>query len=446
MKLANCRVHFIGIGGIGMSALAELLHTMGGEVSGSDREENEQTLRLKKIGVQVFIGHNAKNVEGAQVIVFSSAISSQNVEYKRAYKDNIPIITRSEALSEVMRLKRGIAVAGSHGKTTTASLVSSIFLEAKRHPTIVIGGRLKSIDGNSLLGQGEWFITEADESDSSFLRLFPEISVVTSIDDDHVDFYGSMSSLFNAFYNFSLNTPFYGTSILHGDDEHIREIYKTYPKRAIYYGMSVKNDYYIKPCGEDVYEIFFEKKSIVKFKSPLPGNYNALNSLAAFIVGRLCDFSPSTCVQGIEKFKGLKRRFDYKGDFEGVDVFDDYGHHPKEIQSVLETLKTKYKGRRVFVVFQPHRYTRLKNCWDQFLDSFKKADQLYVLDVYPAGEEPLEGMNSERLVRNLHHKNAEYVKNFKEAEKKVKSNIKPGDVFLTLGAGDVWKVGKEVFR
>ncbi len=445
MRFKNSKFHFVGVGGIGMCGLAELLFRMGAQVTGSDASESANTLRLKKLGVQVFIGHEASHVGLADVLVYSSAISTQNPEILFARANGIPMIPRAEALAEMMRLKRGIAIAGTHGKTTTTSLVSSIFIEAGSDPTIAVGGRLENIGSTAVLGQGEWFIAEADESDGSFHKLLPEISVITNIDSDHLDHYRTFENLKQAFLDFALKTPFYGLVIVCGDDPMIREIFQNYPKKIVSYGFGNHNDYQLK--GEKgIYEVLFSdtKKSLGKFEIAMPGQHNALNALAAIIVALSAGLSFEKCVIGLKKFKGVDRRFQLKGTKNNIQVFDDYGHHPTEVKATLSAFREKFPDQNVIVLFQPHRYSRTQSCWHEFTQCFSQCNQILLTDIYAAGELPIEGIHSKRLVEEIKHSNKEYLAKDEQLVSKIRSRLKPGDIFVTLGAGDGWKVGQSI--
>lgn len=447
MRFKNSKFHFVGVGGIGMCGLAELLFRMGAQVTGSDSSESANTLRLKKLGVQVSIGHQANHVGLADVLVYSSAISNQNPEILFARANGIPMIPRAEALAEMMRLKRGIAIAGTHGKTTTTSLVSSIFIEADSDPTIAVGGRLENIGSTAVLGQGEWFIAEADESDGSFHKLLPEISVITNIDSDHLDHYRTFENLKQAFLDFALKTPFYGQVIVCGDDPMIREIFQNYPKKIVSYGFGSHNDYQLK--GEKgVFEVLFSdtKKSLGKFEISMPGQHNALNALAAIIVALSAGLSFEKCVTGLKKFKGVDRRFQLKGSKNNIQVYDDYGHHPTEVKATLSAFREKFPEQNVIVLFQPHRYSRTQSCWHEFTQCFSQCNQILITDIYAAGELPIEGINSRRLVEEIKHSHKEYLAKDEQLVSKIKSRLKSGDIFVTLGAGDGWKVGQSILE
>ena len=449
MRLAQSKVHFIGIGGIGMCGLAELLRNMGGQVSGSDLTENAQTQRLRAMGIEVKIGHAAEHVRDAEVVVYSSAVKPENPEFKEARRLKIPLIPRAEALAEMMRLKRGIAIGGSHGKTTTTSLTASVFLGANSQPTIVVGGRLDLIKSTALLGQGEWLIAEADESDGSFSRLSPEIVVVTNIDNDHLDYYGTVEQLKKAFFDFAMRIPFYGLAIICGDDPAARETFKDFGKRIVFYGFGADNDLRISGSKGE-YDVFRDGVKLGRISLSIPGKHNALNAAAALAAGLEAGFSFGVCAEGLEQFRGVDRRFQHKGAIDGVDIYDDYGHHPTEVKAVLAAFKEKFPDRRLVTVFQPHRYSRTHLCWDQFVDCFEDAGCLYVCDIYAAGEAPIGHVNSERLVREITASQSapfsvEHLASDNRAAV-IKKNLRVGDVLVTLGAGDIWKLGMQILE
>ena len=448
MRLAQAKVHFIGIGGIGMCGLAELLRNMGGQVSGSDLNENAQTTRLKAIGIDIAIGHHAESVHNKEVVVYSSAVKPDNPEFREARRLKIPLIPRAEALAEIMRLKRGIAIGGSHGKTTTTSLTASIFLHAQAQPTIVVGGRLDVIKSTALLGQGEWLIAEADESDGSFSRLSPEVVVVTNIDNDHLDYYGTVATLKKAFFDFAMRTPFYGLAIVCGDDEPTYETFKDFGKRSLFYGFAAHNDLRIEGSKGE-YTVYRDGQKLGEFRLNLPGRHNALNATAALAAGLEAGFPFAVCAEALESFAGVDRRFQHKGRTpEGVDVYDDYGHHPTEVQAVLSAFRERFPDRRLVTVFQPHRYSRTLLCWDQFVNCFSNTDQLLVCDIYAAGEEPIANISTERLVSEIRgvadaKQTVMHLRNGPDRLTQLQRLVQPGDVLVTLGAGDVNKLGMQ---
>ncbi len=451
MKLDLAKFHFIGVGGIGMCGLAELLHNIGAKVTGSDMNENANTEHLKKIGVTVYKGHQSSNICDADVVVYSSAIPFSNPEIKEARMKGIPLIPRAEALAEIMRIRRGIAIAGTHGKTTTTSMVSSIFLEAKQDPTIVIGGRFDKIKSTALLGKGQWLIAEADESDGSFNKLSPEIAVITNIDSDHMEHFKTFENLKKAFLEFSYRVPFYGVVIAWGDDPAIRQIFENYSKRILFYGFNEDNDYIL--IGEKgAYTVFKknhltnEKQKMGTFKTQVPGVHNALNSLASVVVGMSAGIDFETCAVGVGNYEGVDIRFHFKGEKNKIIVYDDYGHHPTEVKATLQAFKEKFPDRRLVVYFQPHRFSRTQHCWQEFKTCFSQADVLFLADVYPAGEAPIPGITSEKLLEEMNHSKAVYSPKENSQSEKIVKELKSGDVFVTLGAGDGWKLGLDVLE
>ena len=448
MKLDTAKFHFIGIGGIGMCGLAELLHNIGAHVTGSDAGENANTERLKQLGVTVHKGHDGSHVGLADVVVYSSAIPFTNPEIREARNRDIPLIPRAEALAEIMRIRRGVAVAGTHGKTTTTSLISSIFLEAHQDPTIVIGGRFERIKSTALLGKGEWLIAEADESDGSFNKLSPEIAVITNIDSDHMDHFKTFENLKKAFLDFSYRVPFYGVVIACGDDPTIKSLFTDYNKRILFYGFNEDNDY-ILSGSKGHYTVHLKNKDLTKkllgkFQLNVPGIHNALNGLASIAVGMAAGINFETCALGLNHFEGVDRRFHFKGEAQNILVYDDYGHHPTEVRAALQGFKEKFEKNRLVVYFQPHRFSRTQHSWQDFKTCFGQSDVLFLADVYAAGEAPIPGITSEKLLNEVNHprgffspKNAEQIEN-------ILKELKSGDVFLTLGAGDGWKLGLDV--
>lgn len=437
MKLAKSKVHFIGVGGIGMSGLAELLVTMGAKVSGSDLVENSYTKRLSSLGVQIYKGHSEENIADCDVVVYSSAINFKNPEYIKALELKIPIIPRAEALAEIMRLKRGLLIAGTHGKTTTTSLLASAFMKADQDPTVVVGGKLESIGTTAQLGKGQWIIAEADESDGSFSKLSPEIVVLTNIDDDHLDHFGSFENLQKAFMEFCNRIPFYGKLIICTDDQECLELYQSFSKPKVSFGMSPGSDYRIQG-GFGEYEVFKNESLLGKMTMPLPGHHNALNTLAALTASMEMGLSFENAKSGLESFEGVDRRFTPRGQLKERLVYDDYAHHPSEIACVLQAAKEKFVGRKVHVVFQPHRFTRLQTCWTQFLNCFDLADHVMITDVYTAGESPIDGFGSQELVDSINHSSSFYLKgDFSKLPEKIFELSQEGDVIFFLGAGTI---------
>ena len=448
MKLDTAKFHFIGIGGIGMCGLAEVLHNIGAHVTGSDAGENANTERLKELGVKVYKGHDGSHVGLADVVVYSSAIPFTNPEIREARNRDIPLIPRAEALAEIMRIRRGVAVAGTHGKTTTTCLISSIFLEAHQDPTIVIGGRFERIKSTALLGKGEWLIAEADESDGSFNKLSPEIAVITNIDSDHMDHFKTFENLKKAFLDFSYRVPFYGVVIACGDDPTIKSLFSDYNKRILFYGFHEDNDY-ILSGSKGHYTVHqknkdLAKKLLGKFQLNIPGIHNALNGLASIAVGMAAGIDFETCALGLSHFEGVDRRFHFKGEAQNILVYDDYGHHPTEVRAALQGFKEKFEKNRLVVYFQPHRFSRTQHSWQDFKTCFGQSDVLFLADVYAAGEAPIPGITSEKLLNEVNHPHGFFSPKNDEQIENILNELKPGDVFLTLGAGDGWKLGLDV--
>lgn len=445
--LESSSFHFVGIGGIGMCGLAELLHNMGATVTGSDLSQNLQTQRLVEMGVTVTVGHTRENIGDVDVVVFSSAIKKDNEELVEARRRKIPIIRRAEALAEIMRLKKGVAIAGTHGKTTTTSLTANVFIEAGFDPTAVVGGRLDLFKSTAKLGKGEWLIAEADESDGSFQRLSPEMVVITNIDSDHLDHYKTFDNLKDAFLDFAMIIPFYGVAVVCGDDPVIREVFEDFNKRLITYGFGENNDYSMQKVSETSYQVKKEGDVLGTFESSVPGDHNALNSLAAIIMGLEAGASVEDVIRGIETFKGVDRRFQFKGKGKGIQIYDDYGHHPTEVQAVLKGFKDSFPESKVRVLFQPHRYSRTQLCWDDFLTSFSNADSLFVTEIYPAGETPIEGISGPSLTEAIDHPQKMFIDlSHKESVQAFKDSLTEGDILLTLGAGDIYKFGEQLLE
>lgn len=458
-------IHFVGIGGIGMSGIAEVLHNLGYEVTGSDVKDSETTRRLKGLGIKVYIGHEAENIDDAHVVVVSSAVSDNNPEIVAAKRRFIPVIPRAEMLAELARLKYGILVAGAHGKTTTTSLISTILAHAGFDPTVIIGGRLKATGSNARLGQGEFLVAEADESDGSFLKLSPTIAVATNIDREHMDFFQSLDSLKDAFRSFLDKIPFYGVSIVCIENEHLRKLLPSLHRRYITYGFHSEAEIYAKNIRKGFMSVGFEAtykgKDIGYFDLPLSGEHNVLNSLAAIGVALELQIDIPIIKEALRRFGGIQRRFEFKGEAKEIKVFDDYGHHPTEIKAILKATKEGLfissqnsefriqEAGRLFVLFQPHRYTRTKDLMDEFAASFNDADFLILLDVYSAGERPIEGISSATLFKRIKkrgYNNTLYINDKEEAIKHVIAHMQKGDMLLTLGAGDVWKIGDEILH
>jgi UDP-N-acetylmuramate--alanine ligase len=443
------RLHFVGIGGIGMSGIAEILLNLGYAVSGSDLALSTVTRRLQQQGATVYQGHAAAHVQGADVVVISSAVKPDNVEVLTARAQHIPVIPRAEMLAELMRMKYGVAIAGTHGKTTTTSLVATILAYGGLDPTVLIGGRLNSLGSNAKLGQGEYLVAEADESDGSFLLLSPTISVVTTVDAEHLDFYGDLAAVQRAFVQFINKVPFYGCSIICLDQPHIRSLVPQIRRRCITYGLTTQADYIahnLRLAGlRSHFEVFRTGERLGQFSLNLPGTHNVANALAAIAVGVELDIPISAIAQALEEFSGVHRRFDRRGVRDGITVVDDYGHHPEEIRQTLRAAKAVWPEARLVVVFQPHRYTRTHLLLQEFCTAFHDADALVLLDIYAAGETSLPGVTTGLLYEGLisqGQREVYYLRERPEVVPFLRRYLRANDILLTLGAGDVWQVGE----
>jgi UDP-N-acetylmuramate--alanine ligase len=445
-------IHFIGIGGIGMSGIAELLLNLGYRVSGSDLRETDITRRLRSLGGVVFLEHRAEHIEGAEVVVTSSAVRPDNPEVLAARQALLPVIPRAEMLAELMRLKYGIAVAGAHGKTTTTSMVAAVLAAGELDPTVVIGGRLDIWGGtNARLGQGSFLVAEADESDGSFLHLSPTIAIVTNIDREHMDFYKDMEQIRETFLAFLNRLPFYGLAILCLDDPQLPGLIPLIKKRYRTYGLSAQADLQAREVKQSglvtSYRFFSSGREWGEISFKLPGIHNVYNSLAALAVGLELEV-PFEKIQGaFQTLGGVQRRFQIRGEYGGATVLDDYGHHPTEIRATLNAVRGCWPNRRITVLFQPHRYTRTQALFDEFTTSFYQADHLLVLPVYGAGEDPLPGVDSGNLLEAIKakgHREAVGLSGPGEALGYLRGHLHPGDILVTLGAGDVWKIGAEL--
>ena len=445
------RIHFIGIGGAGMSGIAEVLLNLGYQVSGSDLRLSEATERLVRIGGRVFHGHAPANVEGAQVVVYSSAVRPENPELKAARAAAIPVIGRAEMLAELMRMKYGVAVGGSHGKTTTTSMIAAVLARGGLDPTIVVGGRLHAIGSNARLGHGQFLVAEADESDGSFLRLNPAVSVVTNIDREHLDYYSGLEALRQAFVYFANRVPFYGVSVLCADDPEVRAILPLVTKRTTLYGTRPEAEIRasaieLVPHGSR-FRVHAAGRELGAAGLQVPGAHNVLNALAAIAVGLEVEVGFGHIVEALAHFRGVGRRFETRGEVSGVRVVDDYGHHPTEVRATLAAARTL--GGRVFVLFQPHRYSRTSLLREEFGAAFADAERVWVLDVYPAGEPPIAGVSGRTVVESAAARGATHVVYAPDpaaAAAEAAGAARPGDTVLTLGAGDVWKLGDDVLR
>jgi UDP-N-acetylmuramate--alanine ligase len=453
MYLKKYHIHFVGIGGIGMSGIAELLLNLGYKVSGSDVSSSDLTRRLQSLGGVIYEGHAAKQMKGADVVVTSAAIVPDNPEVMAAAQMSIPVIPRAEMLAELMRLKYSIAIAGAHGKTSTTSLVAAVLDKGGLDPTVVIGGKLKSIGINALLGKGDFIVAEADESDGSFLKMSPTIAVVTNIDREHLDFYKDLNHIKEVFLSFIDRIPFYGLAILCLDDEPIQDIIPKIKKRFTTYGVSsqadiqakniesqgLKSKFTVKHLGEHLGEISLN----------LPGIHNVYNAMASIAVGLELGIDFEVIKSTLETVQGVQRRLEIKGITRDITVVDDYGHHPTEIKFTLQAAKESWPDRRIVVVFQPHRYSRTQALFDDFTRSFYQSDMLVVLPIYAASEKAIKGVDSQLLFEEIRahgHKDVVFMPSFKAAVSHLKQTLTGGDILLTLGAGDVYKLGETLLK
>jgi UDP-N-acetylmuramate--alanine ligase len=455
------QIHFVGIGGIGMSGIAEVLLNLGYKVSGSDLKTSAVTQRLVGLGAAVFEGHRAENIAGAEVVVTSSAIATENPEVVEAHKLHVPVIQRAEMLAELMRLKYGIAIAGMHGKTTTTSMVAAVLAAGGLDPTVVVGGRVDAMGSNARLGKSHYLVAEADESDRSFLKLSPILSVVTNIDREHMDCYRNMRDVKKTFLEFMDRVPFYGMVVACNDDPLLRRLLPEVQRRTVTYGTKRGSDFWIKlganPPAANMpgegqalsrFSVSYRKKDLGEFTLHVPGVHNVLNATAAIAVGVGLDVEPNAIRAALDQFRGVDRRFHLRGRVAGVSVIDDYGHHPTEIKATLAAAR-QCGFRKVHVVFQPHRYTRTRDLMEEFATAFGDADSLFVLDIYAASEKPIDGISGEALARSIREKggrSAEYVGSFADAVSAVTAAAADGDMILTLGAGSVSQLGPMILE
>jgi len=445
--------HFTGIGGIGMSGIAEVLLNLGYQVSGSDLKLSPITERLEGMGARVYEGHQASNVAGARALVVSSAVDDQNPEVQEARRLQIPVIPRGELLAELMRLKYGIAVAGSHGKTTTTSMAATILNYAGLDPTVVVGGRVGTMGGsNARVGRSDFLVVESDESDGSFVKLAPILAVVTNIDREHLDHYPSLEAIQAAFIEFVNKVPFYGAAIVCLDDANVQTILPAITRRTITYGTSAQADMEAgeiecAPFASD-FRLRYRKSDLGRFHLRIPGRHSVLNAMAAVAVALELEVKPEVIREALATFSGVDRRFQVRGRERGITVVDDYGHHPTEIRATLEGAR-QCGFNRIHVLFQPHRFTRTFHLMDEFGRGFHQADSVFVLDIYPASEKPIEGVTAEGLVERLRqygHRRAEYVGTIERGVDALVSVAREGDLVLTLGAGSVWQAGEKVLE
>jgi UDP-N-acetylmuramate--alanine ligase len=445
-------VHFVGIGGVGMSGIAEILRALGFGVSGSDLADSGTTQRLRELGARIWIGHSSDHLEKADVVVVSSAVKEDNPEVLAARERHIPVIPRAEMLAELMRMQTSIAVAGMHGKTTTTSMIASILAEAGLDPTVVIGGKLDHLGGGAHLGQGDLLVAEADESDRSFLKLYPTIALITNVDLEHMDCYSSMDEIRAVFLEFINRIPFYGYAILCLDDPQLQNMVPLVEKRFITYGLSSQAFIRgVRPYfegGATRFSVYREDRLLGEIRLPMPGTHNVVDALAAITVADVLDVPFERTKAALDAFPGVQRRFTLRGRAAGVTVIDDYGHHPVEIQAVIQAAR-QIVERRIAVLFQPHRYTRTKALYNDFLTAFHNTDLLYLMDIYPASEKPIEGITGEALCRGIRsrgHKTARFLADRDAIPREVAKDLNPGDMLITLGAGDVTRLGPAILE
>jgi len=445
------KIHMVGVGGIGMSGIAEILLDRGFEVSGSDRQLTEITDRLEKLGAKIYKGHAGKNLDQADVVVYSSAVHQDNPELIAAVEKKIPVIRRAEMLAELMRMKYGIAIAGTHGKTTTTSMTSLVLMEGGLDPTVIVGGKLSSFGGtNARLGHGDYIVVEADEFDRSFLQLTPVIAAITTLEREHLDIYTDLEDIKRAFVEFANKVPFYGFVILCLDEPSIQEILPLVRKKIVTYGLNTQSDLRAVNISFDAnkskFNLLRHGKDLGEIKLNVPGLHNVKNSIAAIGIGLELGIEFSKIKSAVESFAGVYRRLETKANVGGVMVVDDYAHHPTEVQATLSALKSGWPQRRVVAVFQPHLYSRTRDFHDEFGRSFLDADVLVVTEIYAAREEPIQGITGELIVndaRSFGHKEAYYVQDKKQLPDFLMKVKKPGDIVVTLGAGDISKYGEE---
>ncbi|HQZ97209.1 MAG TPA: UDP-N-acetylmuramate--L-alanine ligase [Pyrinomonadaceae bacterium] len=448
------RIHFIGIGGIGMSGIAEVLCNLGFVVTGSDVKKSKNTDRLETLfGIDIAEGHRAENVGRAQVVVYSSAVKEDNPEVVIAKANSIPVIPRAEMLAELMTLKPyAVAVSGTHGKTSTTSMIATVLGYAGIDPTTVVGGVVDTLGSNAKLGASDWFVTEADESDRSFLMLYPTIAVVTNIDKEHMESYKGMEDVIQCFTDFVNKVPFYGAAIICLDDPNVQLLIPQIKRRRVTYGLTAQadvsaNDIRYNDTFGSTFTVSKGDKLLGEIYLPVPGKHNVYNALAATAVALEMDVPFEKIVEAFAGFKNANRRFQFKGEAAGVMVVDDYGHHPTEVVATLSAAKNSSGGKRTVVVFQPHRYSRTKELMNEFGVAFNNADVLYLLDIYAASEQPIEGITAEVLAENIRkfgHKNVNYIGGIESATNKVIGSLIPGDLVITLGAGSITGLSDEI--
>ncbi|MFN0151385.1 MAG: UDP-N-acetylmuramate--L-alanine ligase [bacterium] len=446
------KIHLVGIGGTGMSGIAELLIDLGFEVTGSDSKKSDVTERLAQLGARIDYHHRGDHAGAADVVVTSTAIAPDNPEVHLAREKGVPVIPRAEMLAELMRVKQGIAVAGAHGKTTTTWLTSLVLAEGGLDPTILVGGRLKAIGSGARLGRGEYLVAEADESDGTFLKLSPVVAIVTNVDEEHLDYYGTFDAVKRAFTEFLNKIPFYGACVVNVDDPHVREILTSVKRRVVTYGFSpdaqIRAEAIVRRVTRTRFAVFFEGKRLGEVELQVPGLHNVSNALAAIGVGLELGVPFEKIERALGLFSGINRRLEVKGEARGVTVIDDYGHHPAEVKATLDALRQGWPGR-IVVIFQPHRYTRTRDLFERFGESFDNADLLFLTEIYSAGEQPIPGVDASLIARAVTDKrggSVQVLPNKETIAATVLPQLRDGDVVLTLGAGDVWKAGEQILE
>jgi len=445
-------VHLVGVGGVGMGGIAEILLNLGFDVSGSDLRTNDITERLERLGGRIQRGHDAANIEGAEVVVTSTAISPDNPEVAAARKQLIPVIPRVEMLAELMRMKYSVAVGGTHGKTTATSLIASVLSTGGLDPTVVVGGTVKTLGTGARLGTSEYIVAEADESDGSFLRLSPTIAVVTTVDEEHLDYYSGLDEIKAAFTQFANSVPFFGCAVVCLDQHSVQSIIPDIHRRVVTYGLTTQADvqgHDVEPAGELTgLTVVANGEELGRMEIRMPGLHNVYNALSAVAVGLELGVAFEDIAEGLRSFEGIARRFEIKGEVNDVLVLDDYGHHPAEVATTLAAASTRW-DRRTVVLFQPHRYSRTQKLADEFGHAFFDAEVLVVTDIYAASEEPIPGVTGELIsdaARRFGHRNSTYVEGRSELLEHALSIIEPGDVVITLGAGDIYRLGEELLE
>ena len=445
-------IHFVGIGGTGMSGIAELLLNLGYKVTGSDLSVSPVTERLVALGADIALGHAAGQVGEPDVVVYSSAIKQDNVEIASARSKGIPVIPRAEMLAELMRMRQGIAVGGAHGKTTTTWLVGLVMAAARLDPTIIVGGRLRALGTNAKLGSGNYLVAEADESDGSFLKLSPTIAVITTVDEEHLDHYVNLDAIKEAFIEFANKVPFYGAAVVCLDDENVQAIMPHIERRVITYGFSQQADVQARDVVQDgtdvTFNAYLKGRNMGSVLLKTPGEYNVLNALAAVAIGLELDIPFQAIGEGLAEFTGISRRLEVKGEEAGVTVVDDYAHHPTELAATLGAIRSTY-DRRIVAVFQPHRYSRTHALWDRLGRSFYDADTVIVTSIYAAGEASIEGVTGELVARaavESGHRDVEYIPEMNDVIDRLAETVKAGDVVVTLGAGSIYRAGEDLLE